>query len=104
MRFLAACFRTGLWLVVFLSLGSSVFAQAVPFQLQTGVDVAPGPRGLRATTFTPNLDAIRGGADEMYIVLPGGDSVIVQRTRFEDRGDGDALWAGRVILEQGTPH
>jgi peptidyl-Asp metalloendopeptidase len=102
MKYLASSFRTGLWLVVFLSLGSPVFAQAVPFQLQTGDDVAPGPRGLRATTFTPNLDAIRSGADEIYIVLPGGDSVIVERTRFEDRGDGDALWAGRVILEQGS--
>jgi hypothetical protein len=79
-----------------------VFAQVVPFQLAIGNEVPPGPRAVRAVIFSPNLDAIRSNAAQMSVVLPGGESVIIQRTRFEDRGNGDAQWAGRVLLEEGS--
>ena len=48
-----------------------------------------------------DLDLVRTGPETLEIPTPEGVLVEVVRTRFEDRGDGNALWIGRVA---GTDH
>ncbi|MYH26097.1 MAG: hypothetical protein F4156_12845 [Holophagales bacterium] len=48
-----------------------------------------------------DLDLVRTGPETLEIPTPAGVLVEVVRTRFEDRGDGNALWIGRVA---GTDH
>ena len=43
-----------------------------------------------------DLELLRSGPLRLAIPVPGGGALTVERSAFEDRGDGNVLWAGRV--------
>lgn len=52
--------------------------------------------GVRLHHATVDLALIRGGPDVLELHTPDGRRLRAQRTAFEDRGNGNAYWAGRI--------
>ena len=56
--------------------------------------VGAGPDRRVATEV--DVDLLRSGPSRLLIPAPDGRVLAVERSTFEDRGDGNVLWAGRV--------
>ncbi len=52
--------------------------------------------GPEAVSVEVDLDLIRSGPARLDLPLPDGRVLVAERSLFEDRGDGNALWTGRV--------
>jgi hypothetical protein len=83
------------------------FSAVLPGQVEwlsvhPGRPVAPGPHGAAALEIEPNMAAIRRGVQEFQFQLPGGRTVVLERSALEQRGQGDVLWLGKVLAEPGS--
>ena len=75
---------------------SATAAQSQPLEIVGSPrSVSPTRHGKLALGFELNADSIRQADGDVRIQLPGrGGTVLLHRTRFEDRGDGDGFWVG----------
>jgi len=89
-------------IAILLLLTAAAFAQTDNLSLSPSRPVTPGPHGLSAEEFAPNLDALRRLADELRFQLPGGQVVVLRREGGESREQGDVLWRGTVLFEPGS--
>lgn len=53
----------------------------------------PGPLSVAVQV---DLDLVRSGAARLELPVPDGGALVAERSAFEDRGDGDAVWYGRL--------
>lgn len=94
---------SGGWrLSALLMLAVAVFAQPLPLQLREGKALRKEAHRRAGVELSPNLEALRAGAAELSVILPEGRRAVLQRTSFEDRGNGDVLWRGRVEGFEGS--
>ena len=66
--------------------------QAVPAEF-AGYVAEMGPGAVAAEV---DLDLVRSDPERLALPLPDGRSLLAERGVFEDRGDGNVLWTGRV--------
>ena len=78
-------------IAILLLLTAAAFAQTDNLSLSPSQPVTPGPHGLSAEEFAPNLDALRRLADELRFQLPGGQVVVLRREGGESREQSDVL-------------
>ncbi len=82
---------------LFKTLGSDVSAQ----QAAASQDQMATPDIDSVGITDLDLELLRSGPTTLELVTPGGATLTAERTAFEDRGDGDAMWRGRT---PGAPH
>jgi PKD repeat protein len=82
---------------VVLGMGSTVYANPPTelFPEQANV-AATGPYGLSASAGDINLTGPASGSPFISLKLPGGRTVLLEKTGFEARTSGGALWRGKV--------
>ncbi|MDE2978617.1 MAG: cadherin domain-containing protein, partial [Acidobacteriota bacterium] len=65
----------------------------------TGASAAARPSGYEShpgMEVVVDLELLRSGPPRLEIPVPGGGGLTAERAAFEDRGNGNAMWAGRV--------
>ncbi len=87
--FLAAVAAVGLCAGAYAAPPSELF----PSQANPG---ASGPYGLAALSGAIDLRGPRSGSAQLSLKLPNGRAIVLQRTGFENRAGGNALWQGRA--------
>lgn len=70
-----------------LSLPRTVSDEFAPYVAQMGAGAVPAE---------VDLDLIRSGPERLVLTRPDGRAVVAERAMFEDRGDGNVMWTGRV--------
>ncbi len=85
-----------------LIFSAAAYAQPETLSIGSNRPTTPGRHGVAADEFTPNLGALRRGADELNFQLPGGQVVVLRRDGGEFRSQGDVFWHGTVLFEPGS--
>lgn len=63
--------------------------------LGNGNVAIPGPYARQALETDVDSSAVAAGRGAIVLQLPGGGSVVLNRTGFEQRGEGNAMWRGQ---------
>lgn len=89
--------------------GAIVFAAAYasaqpPAELFPGeaLPVTPGTYGVSAIAQNLDPEGIAGGQNFLLVKLPGDGVIMLQKTGYEYRGDGNALWQGTAPGHAGS--
>ncbi len=71
-------------------------ADAGPEGMAKATVSSEGPGGKLAYPVEVDLALLRSGPARLILPTPAGERLVVHRAAFEDRGEGNAMWAGRV--------
>ncbi len=79
-----------------LRFAEAATADAEPEGMAKATVSSEGPGGKLAYPVEVDLALLRSGPARLILPTPAGERLVVHRAAFEDRGEGNAMWAGRV--------